>query len=91
VDIEITTMGMRKGEKRHEELTYPHEALEPTAVEGINRVKNHAPIGDLLDKQVSALIEAARRHDVSESLRLLSLLVEEYDAGHQVSPQRLPA
>jgi FlaA1/EpsC-like NDP-sugar epimerase len=91
VDIEITTMGMRKGEKRHEELTYPHEALEPTAVEGINRVKNHAPIGDLLDKQVSALIEAARRHDVSESLRLLSLLVEEYDAGHQVSQQRLPA
>ena len=32
VDIEITTMGMRKGEKRHEALTYAHEALEPTAV-----------------------------------------------------------
>ncbi|MEQ9507168.1 MAG: polysaccharide biosynthesis protein [Hyphomonas sp.] len=91
VDIEITTMGMRKGEKRHEELTYPHEALEPTTVAGVNRVRNHAPIGDLLEKQVSALIEAARRHDVSESLRLLSLLVQEYGAEHEIRPRRLPA
>ncbi|WP_396273235.1 polysaccharide biosynthesis protein [Hyphomonas sp.] len=91
IDIEITTMGMRKGEKQHEALTYAHEALEPTAVEGVNRVTSQAPAGELLDKQVNALIEAARRHDTSEALRLLSVLVPEYGAGHPQDQQRRPA
>ena len=91
VDIEIITMGMRKGEKRHEALTYPHEALEPTAVEGVNRVTSQAPAGELLDKQVNALIEAARRHDTSEALRLLGVLVPEYGAERLQDQQRRPA
>ena len=91
VDIEITTMGMRKGEKRHEALTYDHEALEPTAVEGVNRVTSQAPVGELLDKQVNALIEAARRHDTSEALRLLGVLVPEYGAERPQDEQRRPA
>lgn len=91
IDIEIITMGMRKGEKRHEVLTYDHEALEPTAIEGVNRVTSQAPAGELLDKQVNALIEAARRHDTSEALRLLSVLVPEYGAGRPAEDQRRPA
>ncbi len=91
VDIEITTMGMRKGEKRHEALTYSHETLEPTGVDGVNRVTGQAATGDLLDKQVSALIEAARRHDTSEALRLLSLLVPEYGAERSGEDHRRPA
>ncbi len=91
VDIEITTMGMRRGEKVHEELTYDHEALEPTAVEGINRVTSQAPVGELLDKQVSALIEAARRHDTSEALRLLGALVPEYGQDRARDMARRPA
>jgi len=91
VDIEITTMGMRKGEKQHEALTYAHEALEPTAVEGVNRVTSEALAGELLDKQVNALIEAARRHDTSEALRLLGVLVPEYGAERPQDQQRRPA
>lgn len=91
VDIEITTMGMRKGEKRHEALTYTYEALEPTAVDGVNRVTSQITTGDLLDKQVNALIEAARRHDTSEALRLLGVLVPEYGAERSGDPQRRPA
>ncbi|MDP1556545.1 MAG: polysaccharide biosynthesis protein, partial [Hyphomonas sp.] len=91
VDIEITTMGMRRGEKVHEELTYDHEALGPTAVEGINRVTSQAPVGELLDKQVNALIEAARRHDTSEALRLLGALVPEYGQDRARDMQRRPA
>lgn len=91
VDIEITTMGMRRGEKRHEVLTYDHEALEPTAIEGVNRVTSQAPAGELLDKQVNALIEAARRHDTSEALRLLGVLVPEYGAERPAADQRRPA
>jgi len=91
VDIEITTMGMRPGEKKHEALTYPYEELEPTAVEGINRVASHAPAGELLDKKVTALIEAARRHDMSEALRLLGVLVPEYGGAHVEEGIREPA
>lgn len=91
VDIEITTMGMRKGEKRHEALTYAYEALEPTAVAGVNRVTCQNATGELMDKQVSALIEAARRHDTSEALRLLSVLVPEYGAERCTGNQRRPA
>ena len=36
-------------------------------------------------------VEAARRHDVSESLRLLSLLVQDYGAEHEAGERRLPA
>jgi len=91
VDIEIITMGMRKGEKRHEVLTYDHEALEPTAIEGVNRVTSQAPAGELLDKHVNALIEAARRHDTSEALRMLGVLVPEYGAECPAADQRRPA
>jgi hypothetical protein len=65
--------------------------LEPTAVEGVNRVTSQAPTGELLDKQVNALIEAARRHDKSEALRLLGVLVPEYGAERPQDEKRRPA
>lgn len=88
VDIEIQVMGMRPGEKKHELLTYPHEALEPTRVEGINKVSCQGPSGELLDKKVAALIEAARRHETGEALRLLGVLVPEYGTAHDDDDQR---
>ena len=90
-DIEIRITGMRPGEKMHEALTYWHETIEPTVIAGINRVTSEAPAGELLDKKVSALIEAARRHDTSEALRLLGVLVPEYGAAHENDDHRKPA
>ena len=87
-DIEIQVMGMRPGEKKHEVLTYPHEALEPTNVDGINRVSCQAPASEILERKVGALIEAARRHDTEEALRLLSVLVPEYGAAREESERR---
>lgn len=90
-DIEIRITGMRPGEKMHESLTYWHETIEPTAITGINRVTSEAPAGELLDKKVSALIEAARRHDTSEALRLLGVLVPEYGVARDNNTHRKPA
>lgn len=90
-DIEIKITGMRPGEKMHEALTYWHEAIEPTAVSGVNRVTSQSPASELLDKQVAALIEAARRHDASEALRLLGVLVPEYGAASENNQHRKPA
>ncbi len=81
LDIEIEIMGMRPGEKKHETLTYPHEALEPTGVDGINRVMSETIASEIFERKVSALIEAARRHDTAEALRLLCGLVPEYAAA----------
>lgn len=91
VDIEIKVTGMRRGEKKHEALTYWHETIEPTGVAGVNRVTSQAPAGELIDKQVAALIEAARRHDSSEALRLLGVLVPDYGAARDNSEHRKPA
>jgi len=82
-DIEIQVMGMRPGEKKHEILTYPHEVLEPTSVEGINRVTFQTTASEILERKVGKLIEAAKRHDTAEALRLLCVLVPEYAAARE--------
>lgn len=88
IDIEIVTTGMRKGEKRHEALTYAYEELEPSPVDGVNRVVCAAAVNELLEKQISVLIDAARRHDTGEALRLLGNLVPEYGAALAATRRR---
>ena len=78
VDIEITTTGLRAGEKMHEALTYEHETVENTSVGGVLRVVSRTPSSELFDKQLAALIEAASRRDRSEALRMLGVMVPEY-------------
>lgn len=77
-DIEICTMGLREGEKLHEALTYPHEALAPTTVMGVRSVTCEPPSSEVFSKQIAQLTEVARRHDTGETLRLLAILVPEY-------------
>lgn len=78
VDIAIQTMGLREGEKLHEELTYPHEALQPTRISGVHQVCYEATPNELFNKQVLQLIETARNHQPAEAVRLLGVLVPEY-------------
>ena len=78
VDIQITETGLRAGEKLHEALTYEHEAVVDTAVDGVLRVASQTPPSELFDKQLAALIEAASRRERSEALRLLGAMVPEY-------------
>lgn len=78
VDIAIQTTGLREGEKLHEELTYPHEALQPTQISGVQKVSYEAAHSELFAKQLAQLIETARSHQPAEALRLLGVLVPEY-------------
>ena len=78
VDVEITTTGLRPGEKMHEALTYEHETVENTNVDGVLRVVSRTPTSELFDKQLAGLIEAASRRERSEALRMLGVMVPEY-------------
>ena len=90
-DIQIVTTGLRDGEKMHEALTYGHEQVSPTHVDGVNRVASPNGHGELFDKQLAALLEAASRRDRSETLRLLGVLVPEYGANRAVKARRQSA
>jgi FlaA1/EpsC-like NDP-sugar epimerase len=78
VDIQITTTGLRAGEKMHEALTYDHEIVTHTNVDGVLRVASRTPTSELFDKQLAGLIEAASRRERSEALRMLGVMVPEY-------------
>ena len=91
VDIQITTTGLRDGEKMHEVLTYEHEAVMETAVNGVLRVNNTWQSSELFDKRLSELLEAAARRDRSEALRLLGVMVPEYAAERAEKARRWSA
>ncbi len=77
-DIMIKTTGLRPGEKMHEALTYANEGVMQTSVSGVMRVSGKTARGKMFDKQLLALLEAARLRNRGETLRLLTLLVPEY-------------
>ncbi len=87
-DIQIVTTGLRDGEKLHESLTYPHEALQGTPVDGVMRVSREQYLGDLSKIQLMQLIDAARRHDAGEAIRLLGVLVPDYGADRAAEISR---
>ncbi|MFN7055928.1 polysaccharide biosynthesis protein [Hyphomonas sp.] len=79
-DISIVTTGLRAGEKLHECLTYQHEAIETTSVEGVLQVVPGPYQGELFRKLLHQMLDAASRHDASEALRLLGMLVPDFGA-----------
>lgn len=91
VDIQITTTGLRDGEKMHEVLTYENEKIAPTEVDGVMRVVTPGPPSELFDKRLEELIQAARRRERSEALRLLGVLVPEYAAERAEKARRWSA
>ncbi len=90
-DIEIQTTGLRPGEKLHEELTYPDERLQPTGIEGLNKVtpekRRNKPIG--FDSHLDSLLTIAAVRSQEKARLLLSQMV----AGHQLpaSPYEIVA
>jgi O-antigen biosynthesis protein WbqV len=77
-DIQIVTTGLRAGEKLHERLTYDHEEIDKTVVEGVLQVMAGSHQGELFRKQLIQMLDAAHRHDAGEALRLLGVLVPEF-------------
>ena len=64
-------VGLRPGERLHEELTYPYEALEPTELGGVRAARARRPLDDL-GAAVAALRQAVEEGDAARVRRLLA-------------------
>ena len=77
-DIKIIHTGLRPGETLHESLTYSHEKISVTAVDGVQRVAGSNGVCSDFDQVVEQMIAAAKVGDTEIALQLLSKLVPEY-------------
>jgi predicted RNA-binding Zn-ribbon protein involved in translation (DUF1610 family) len=98
VDIPITFIGLRPGEKLYEELVGPDETAEPS---GIDNVMGVTPLvmrdPEALARERTRLEDAAQRNDTRSVLEHLGRLVPAFETGRleaaaAVSPaEALPA
>ena len=77
-DIGIEFIGLRPGEKLHEELFHPDEPLMPTANPAIRLAAPRTADYAMLARSIDELEEHARLRHVDRALQLLERLVPEY-------------
>ena len=80
-DIELEFVGLRPGEKLHEELFHPDEPLMSTSNPAIQLAAPRTADYGLLARSVDELEEAARSRREERMLHLLERLVPEYRRG----------
>jgi FlaA1/EpsC-like NDP-sugar epimerase len=89
IDIAIKFIGLRPGEKLMEELVGGTEALEPSGVPKIFRVRRPQTLeADLVVQAAGALVEAARRGDEVDVLSHLYQIVPEFSRPVSVGSAR---
>jgi FlaA1/EpsC-like NDP-sugar epimerase len=77
-DVKIDFIGLRPGEKLHEELFYANETLVPTKVSGIRLAAPRTIDYAVLARSLDELGELARERRDDRLLALLQTLVPEY-------------
>jgi FlaA1/EpsC-like NDP-sugar epimerase len=70
-DIEIVTIGMREGEKLHEELFYNPEGVTPTAHSKILRARRMNGSGDTVPDMLAELSGAVANADRNAAVEVL--------------------
>jgi FlaA1/EpsC-like NDP-sugar epimerase len=80
-DVRIEFIGLRPGEKLHEELFYAEEALSPTRISSIRLASPRSLDAAALAPQLDALAEAARGRQEERVLEILARLVPEFARG----------
>ena len=77
-DIEIEFIGLRPGEKLHEELFHPAEPLMPTENPAIRLAAPRTADYAMLARSIDELEEKARARREERVLQILERLVPEY-------------
>ena len=77
-DIEIEIIGLRPGEKLHEELLHDNEALLATSNPGLLLAEPRTGDIETLRKAIDQLTESARNRRREETLKAIQVLVPEY-------------
>jgi O-antigen biosynthesis protein WbqV len=88
-DVRIEFIGLRPGEKLHEELFYPDEALAPTRIPSIRLASPRSLDAAALMPLVDALTEATRARRGERVLEILARLVPEFSRGQKRAPAQL--
>ena len=81
--VPYKVIGLRKGEKLHEELFYDQEAVQPTTVPKVLRAESQVP-PDHIREDARGLLSLTRRIDPAELSRVLHAYVRsavEHDEG----------
>jgi FlaA1/EpsC-like NDP-sugar epimerase len=81
VDIKISFIGLRPGEKLYEELFHANEPLVPTEAAGIRLAASRIIDYAMLSRSLDELAEHARERREERVLALLQTLVPEYAAA----------
>ena len=89
-DIGIDIIGLRDGEKLHEELFDSDEVISATAHDSIQLASSPAIAGELIRDQIERLGEVAMNHQYEEMLNLISTLVPGFRAPEAMSKNADP-
>ena len=91
-DVRIEFIGLRPGEKLHEELFYAEEALTPTRIPSIRLASPRSLDSEALSPLLDGLADAARERRSERMLEILGRLVPEFRADRsRASPPSQPS
>jgi FlaA1/EpsC-like NDP-sugar epimerase len=85
-DVEIEFIGLRAGEKLHEDLFHPAEHLVPTGNSAIRLAAPRAADYAMLARSIDELEENARVRREQRVLQLLGRLVPEFHSNIAAGP-----
>jgi FlaA1/EpsC-like NDP-sugar epimerase len=88
-EVKIEFIGLRPGEKLHEELFYANEVLMPTQAAGIRLAAPHTIDYAILARSLDELAEQARERREDRVMALLRTLVPEYGRLTPQAPRAL--
>ncbi len=88
--IKIVYIGLRPGEKLAEQIVHPNEELQSTPVNGVSMLTPRTADLAILKNQLSEIGRAAESFNCERSLRLLKVIVPEYNEPPTTEPRRLP-
>jgi O-antigen biosynthesis protein WbqV len=88
-EVKIDFIGLRPGEKLHEELFYANEVLMPTQAAGIRLAAPHTIDYAILARSLDELAEHARERREDRVMALLRTLVPEYGRLTPQAPRAL--